>query len=818
MISFLPRNRAQAAIHPARIALAAVLLSSFCVRARAFNMGDYFPLVAGDTWHYTGAGEPGSSIDDNFSWTVLSGKKAVGSGGSVMASQIMTTVDNPGDARENDVDFWFLDTSTGDLFFYGYHNGVADTCIPVQDVVLTDPLRIGGTNLQVGDVVNDTAAATVQTCFGPVSGTLNSAVTYLEIIPSFATPLGTFNNVLHLRLSITGSAPPFVSSFPVRSAEIWLKQGIGMVQQDQKADPNDAQIQAIDSGSVNGSAIIPDGGTPTPTPTGTATPTPTPTGTATPTPTPTASPTATPTPTGTGTPTPTPTPPPCVTFHVLLDGAQAGTNSTGTGEATVTVDTVANTLTYHVTYTGLTGPASAAHIHGFAPRGTATTNILHGFDSAATPIDGVWSYAEGQEAQILAGLTYINIHTAANPSGEIRGQIDNGFPCDMDDFTTGGGTDHGFIGGAIPGFGGSTSVGASGLCMTVPGPGQNDVLFVSPERFIELTANTIYRARVALTTDQTMTDAIPLVFFIYDNFVAGQPANNFGGSSWFLDVDGGAEGIGRPQGRSSFDFFFAPNAIATTQWNGAAFTPAADLLNDIRIQFRLIDANATLLSDNDSGTVCVLNVEITAFPRSSLSPGSTLYNPPISGTTHFAEAINEMGVGGTAVINDVHHEAEYQLTTVGDARKTLGPFDPSQPDLNTQLYPVVWSANTLYRTRISIHSGSAAVVTGGGIAPPDPVDVIFVAMDTTTIELGTQQFTTRGAPGSPMDKAASPTGVSQSYETYLYGQNATTSLTPNANRLRPLGIFFNTTDQAGDGTGADPFVVDELEVDTLAVP
>lgn len=95
--------------------------------------------------------------------------------------------------------------------------------------------------------------------------------------------------------------------------------------------------------------------------------------------------------------------------------------SAGTGVAHVVIDPVANTLQYHISYSGLTGTETAAHIHGYAPPG-ANAGVVHGLPTG-NPKVGTWVYAEPDEANILAGLTYINVHTTAFPGGEIRGQI-----------------------------------------------------------------------------------------------------------------------------------------------------------------------------------------------------------------------------------------------------------------------------------------------------------------------------------------------------------------------------------------------------------
>ena len=108
---------------------------------------------------------------------------------------------------------------------------------------------------------------------------------------------------------------------------------------------------------------------------------------------------------------------------VNLSGAQEfpSNASTATGAGTAIVDTTANTLTYHLTFSGLTGSETGAHIHGFAAPG-ANATVLTPLP-AGSPKDGVWNYSQAQEAQILAGLTYFNVHSGGFPGGEIRGQI-----------------------------------------------------------------------------------------------------------------------------------------------------------------------------------------------------------------------------------------------------------------------------------------------------------------------------------------------------------------------------------------------------------
>jgi hypothetical protein len=79
-------------------------------------------------------------------------------------------------------------------------------------------------------------------------------------------------------------------------------------------------------------------------------------------------------------------------------------------------------LTWTVQYKDLSGPPTAAHIHGPAAPGANAPVVI---PAAATPspITGGATLTDGQAADLTAGLYYFNIHTAANPGGEMRGQM-----------------------------------------------------------------------------------------------------------------------------------------------------------------------------------------------------------------------------------------------------------------------------------------------------------------------------------------------------------------------------------------------------------
>ena len=112
-------------------------------------------------------------------------------------------------------------------------------------------------------------------------------------------------------------------------------------------------------------------------------------------------------------------------FSTQLRGANEVPPNTspasGTVDAVLNKDT--NQLRWKVNYTGLSGPATAAHFHGPASIGANAGVALPWTGSVTSPMDGSATLTPAQAADLLAGKWYANIHTAANPAGEIRGQM-----------------------------------------------------------------------------------------------------------------------------------------------------------------------------------------------------------------------------------------------------------------------------------------------------------------------------------------------------------------------------------------------------------
>ncbi len=100
--------------------------------------------------------------------------------------------------------------------------------------------------------------------------------------------------------------------------------------------------------------------------------------------------------------------------------------TTGTGALTGTYDTDTKKLTWSVSYSGLTGPATAAHFHGPAGPGKAAPVEVPAPGADKDPIVGSATLTDAQAKDLLDGNLYFNIHTEANKGGEIRGQVGKG--------------------------------------------------------------------------------------------------------------------------------------------------------------------------------------------------------------------------------------------------------------------------------------------------------------------------------------------------------------------------------------------------------
>ena len=114
-------------------------------------------------------------------------------------------------------------------------------------------------------------------------------------------------------------------------------------------------------------------------------------------------------------------------FMATLSGAEEvpPVETAATGTADVTWNSETKELSWTIEFTGLSGAATAAHFHGPADPG-ANADPVVGIEDLESPSEGTVALTDEQAADLAAGKWYVNIHTEANPGGEIRGQVTAG--------------------------------------------------------------------------------------------------------------------------------------------------------------------------------------------------------------------------------------------------------------------------------------------------------------------------------------------------------------------------------------------------------
>lgn len=115
-------------------------------------------------------------------------------------------------------------------------------------------------------------------------------------------------------------------------------------------------------------------------------------------------------------------------YNIVIDGLQEvpPVATPGSGQATITLDTVTGDVNVSGTFSALIGTTTAAHVHGLAGPGV-NAGVLFALTIDLGASSGTFSGASTLSAPniqgMLDGLTYINIHSTFRPGGEIRGQI-----------------------------------------------------------------------------------------------------------------------------------------------------------------------------------------------------------------------------------------------------------------------------------------------------------------------------------------------------------------------------------------------------------
>ena len=97
--------------------------------------------------------------------------------------------------------------------------------------------------------------------------------------------------------------------------------------------------------------------------------------------------------------------------------------SQGNGSVDAVFNKETSEFRWKANFSGLSGPATAAHFHGPAAIGANAGVALPWTAPIRSPLEGRATLTPAQAADLLAGRWYANVHTAANPGGEVRGQM-----------------------------------------------------------------------------------------------------------------------------------------------------------------------------------------------------------------------------------------------------------------------------------------------------------------------------------------------------------------------------------------------------------
>jgi len=242
------------------------------------------------------------------------------------------------------------------------------------------------------------------------------------------------------------------------------------------------------------------------------------------------------------------------------------------------------------------------------------------------------------------------------------------------------------------------------------------------------------------------------------------------------------------------DIWWCPPAITTASWNDPStgmFTTAMEPLNDVRMNFRVLDVNtAPINGQNDAGSLCLNQITIDRIAIDDLVASSAPYDVSnITASTHVIGSIfgTTSTAGGSAStlytfsggdLTIVPNTTGSMLTgawavevvniDVGDAIVDLGT-----PSTLPDNWPIQWNDDELLMGTYGITAPNAQSQT-------TPPDAIMLQWDAPTNELlaGSGTVSTDNTAGMPKF------GVSDELVSFLYTHTSTASSILNGDRLR----------------------------------
>lgn len=355
----------------------------------------------------------------------------------------------------------------------------------------------------------------------------------------------------------------------------------------------------------------------------------------------------------------------------------------------------------------------------------------------------------------------------------------------------------------------------NGLCISVGTTGNNDAQWQGAYPIVTLVQNSVWEARMTVTTNNTTVMQTPMWMLVYDNYdgtSVGQ--NEFGGEYFFLDNEGGANSpISGGVGRSEFSVFMMPPQMQTPQFSSSTngfFTTLLDPNNDFRVTLRVFDyASGGYGAETDSGSVCWQNLKIYQHDLDDMVVDSTTMNVTAftNAQTDTVRTVNSwykdddsifqnstLTYSGTSVtLAPVTNwnTGEILMFRPGDQTINLGSLTGAE---NVDNYPIAWVADTTYYVEFTL----SAISTTTEANPPD---VIRVGADSATAELTFDNFivpNTGDFSGGGVDYhrglSMPRTGTPQKYACFFNTHSQTKTGIVDGKRWRPrFEILTNAT-------------------------
>ena len=191
----------------------------------------------------------------------------------------------------------------------------------------------------------------------------------------------------------------------------------------------------------------------------------------------------------------------------------------------------------------------------------------------------------------------------------------------------------------------------------------------------------------------------------------------FGGDYAFLDNQGGANGIATAAGHTDFTVYYTPLRVNVAAWKSdsiGAFRTFNDEFNDLSLRFRVLDSDDNIQAWEDSGQICLKDLEITRFDQSTFVEGATLFSSTMTEGDFTVQHTNT-----STSTNVTTWDAANETVTVGNTTGISGSGDIIMiyPGTGTTLpqgtaylesWPIEWVSNDLLKIEYVVSAGAEA--------------------------------------------------------------------------------------------------------------